>query len=265
MSADEVLFERRPGVSIVTFNRPEARNAITPTMTKMILSHLESIENDSSVRCVLVRGAGEHFMAGGDVKSFAETLTLSPEERRSMFAARVRAVTPMLLAFERIPQIVVTAVKGACAGAAVGFVAGSDIAIASRSSFFLLAQVHIGVSPDGSTSYWLPRAVGLKRAKEIALLGGRFSAEDAERWGLLNRVVDDADFDAAVEKLVQQIANGPARAMGETKRIFNQSQTSTLAEQLEAEALAFSSCTTVADFGEGLNAFIEKRKPRFGA
>lgn len=262
---EEVLFERRPGVSIVTFNRPEARNAITATMIKMILGHLESIENDPSVRCVLVRGAGDHFMAGGDVKSFAETIRLAPEARREMFAARVRAVAPMLKALERIPQIVVTAVKGACAGAALGLVAGSDIAIASRSAFFLLAQVHIAVSPDGSSSYWLPRAVGLKRAKEIALLGGRFSAEEAERWGLLNRVVDDAEFDAAVEKLVQQIASGPAMALGETKRLFNGSLNRRIEEQLEAEALAFSACTASADFGEGLNAFIEKRKPRFGA
>ena len=265
MSTEEILFERKPGVSIVTLNRPEARNAITPNMVGLFLAHLEAIEHDSSVRCVLVQGAGEHFMAGGDVKSFAETLSLAPEARRELFAARVRAVAPLLKAIERIPQIVVTAVKGACAGAAVGFVAASDLTIAARSSFYLLAQVHIGVSPDGSTSYWLPRAVGLKRAKEIALLGGRFSAEDGERWGLINRVVDDAEFDAAVDKLVKQVANGPARAMGETKALFNKSLNRSIEDQLEAEALAFSACTTVPDFGEGLNAFIEKRKARFGS
>lgn len=262
---DEVLFERQPGVSIVTFNRPEARNALTANVTRLFLAHLESIRDDPSVRCVLVRGAGEHFMAGGDVKSFAETLTLAPEARRELFAARVRAVTPLLLAIERAPQIVITAVKGACAGAAVGFVAASDLTVAARSAFFLVAQVNIGVSPDGSTSYWLPRAVGLKRAKEIALLGGRFGAEEAERWGLVNRVVDDTEFDAVVAKMVQQIANGPARALGETKRLLNESLNRDIGEQLEAEALAFSACTTDADFGEGLNAFIEKRKPRFGA
>jgi 2-(1,2-epoxy-1,2-dihydrophenyl)acetyl-CoA isomerase len=263
MNVEEILFERRPGVSIVTFNRPESRNAITPNMTRLFQAHLEEIEHDSSVRCVLVQGAGEHFMAGGDVKSFAETLALAPEARRELFAARVRAVAPLLKAIERVPQVVITAVKGACAGAAVGFVAASDLTIATRSSFYLLAQVHIGVSPDGSTSYWLPRAVGLKRAKEIALLGGRFSAEDGERWGLINRVVDDVDFDAAVTKLVNQVAAGPAKAMGETKALFNKSLNRSIEEQLEAEALAFSACTTVPDFDEGLNAFIGKRKPRF--
>ena len=136
--------------------------------------------------------------------------------------------------------------------------------IAARSAFFLLAQINIAVSPDGSSSYWLPRAVGLKRAKEIALLGGRFSAEDAERWGLVNRVVDDVDFDAAVEKLAMQIASGPATALGETKRLFNNSLNRTIDEQLEAEALSFSNCAMVPDFGEGLSAFIEKRRPKFG-
>ena len=261
---EEILFERRPGVSIVTFNRPDARNAITPNMVRLFLSHLESIEIDPSVRCVLVQGAGEHFMAGGDVKSFSETLSLSVEERRDLFGARVRAVAPLLKAIERIPQVVITAVKGACAGAAVGFVAASDLTIAARSSFYLLAQVNIGVSPDGSTTYWLPRAVGLKRAKEIALLGGRFSAEDAERWGLVNRVVDDAEFDVAVEKLLKQVAAGPARAMGNTKQLLNQSLNHDLATQLEAEAVSFADCSTVPDFGEGLNAFIEKRRPSFG-
>jgi 2-(1,2-epoxy-1,2-dihydrophenyl)acetyl-CoA isomerase len=261
---DEILFERRPGISIVTFNRPEARNALTPNIIKLFQAHLESIEHDPSVRCVLLQGAGEHFMAGGDTKSFSQTLTLSPEERREMFAARVRAVAPLLMAIERIPQIVVTAVKGACAGAAIGFVAASDLTIATRSSFYVLAQVNIAVSPDGSSSYWLPRAVGLKRAKEIALLGDRFTAEDAERWGLVNRVVDDAEFDAAVEKLVKRVANGPARALGNTKRLFNASWGNELSAQLEAEAVSFSDCSTVADFGEGLNAFIEKRKPVFG-
>lgn len=137
--------------------------------------------------------------------------------------------------------------------------------IAARSSFYLLAQINIAASPDGSTSYWLPRSVGWKRAKEIALLGERFSAEDAERWGLVNRVVDDAEFDAVVDKLAQQIANGTALALGEIKRLLNKSLNRDIDEQLEAEALAFSACTTEADFGEGLNAFLAKRKPHFGA
>lgn len=263
MSTEEILFERRPGVSMVTFNRPEARNAITANMLEQFGGHLESIENDPSVRCIVIRGAGEHFMAGADVKNFAKALDLPPEQRRALFAARVRAVAPLLLALERMPQIVVTAVKGACAGAAVGFVAASDLTIATRSSFYVLAQINIGVSPDGSASYWLPRTVGLKRAKEIALLGGRFGADDAERWGLVNRVVDDTQFDAVLEELVQKIACGPARALGLTKQLFNRSQLSGLAEQLEAEALAFSACTMEADFTEALAAFSEKRKPRF--
>lgn len=261
----DILFERSEGVAKVTLNRPEARNAITPDMVRLFHNFLLSIESDASVRCVLLQGAGEHFMAGGDVKSFAETTTLTGEERRQQFEARVQAVSPLLLTMQRMPQILVTAVRGACAGAGLSWVAGSDIAIATRSSFYVLAQINLGLPPDGSGTYWLPRAVGLKRAKEIALLGGRFTAEEAERWGLLNRVVDDAEFDEAVNKLVTRIATGPAMALGRTKRLLNQSLDNSLAAQLQAEAEAFSSCAAHPDFVEGANAFIDKRKARFGA
>lgn len=262
--SDEILFERRDGAAIVTLNRPEARNAITPEMTRLFNDFLQSIEHDRAVRCVLLRGAGEHFMAGGDVKSFSETASMSGAERQRSFEARVHAVTPLLLTMQRMPQILVTAVRGACAGAGLSWVAGSDLTIAARSSIFVLAQINIACSPDGSGSYWLPRAVGLKRAKEIALLGGRATAEEAERWGLVNRVVDDADFDAAVEDLIKRLAAGPATALGRTKRLLNQSLSNNLAAQLELEAASFAACAAEPDFLEAVGAFVEKRKPRYG-
>jgi 2-(1,2-epoxy-1,2-dihydrophenyl)acetyl-CoA isomerase len=233
-------------------------------MVAKFTEFLQQVETDRSIRCVLLRGAGDHFMSGGDVKSFSETVNLAPDDRRRMFEARVQAVAPLLLTMERMPQILVTAVKGACAGAGLSWVAASDLTIAARSSFFLLAQTKIAVSPDGSGTYWLPRAVGLKRAKEIALLAERFSADDAERWGLVNRVVDDEQFEQAVEDLVKRIAAGPAIAFGHTKKLMNHSLGNSLATQLQMEAEAFSTSAADADFGEGLRAFIEKRSPRFG-
>lgn len=261
----DILFERGEGVAKVTFNRPEARNAVTPEMLREFQEFLLSVEGDRRIRCVLVQGAGEHFMAGGDVKSFAQTIQLTAEQRRVMFEGRVQAVTPLLLTMQRMPQIMVTAVRGACAGAGLSWVAASDLTVAARSSFFLLAQVAIGASPDASGTWWLPRVVGLKRAKEIALLADRFSAEDAERWGLVNTVVDDADFDATVEKLVSRLARSAALSLGNTKRLLNQSSMQTLPAQLQAEAESFAACAADEDFLEGARAFIEKRKPRFGA
>lgn len=260
----DILFERRAGAATVTLNRPQARNAITPEMVREFHEFLQDIESDSSVRCVLLKGAGEHFMAGGDVKSFAETTGLPPEERRRMFQARVEAVAPLLLTMQRMPQILITAVRGGCAGAGLSWVAASDLTIAARSSFFLLAQAKLGVSPDGSGTYWLPRTLSLKRAKEIALLADRFSAEDAQRWGMVNRVVEDDALDAAAEEWVSRLAAGPAAALGATKKLLNESLGNSYAAQLQREAESFAACAATPDFVEGLRAFIEKRDARFG-
>lgn len=260
----DILFDRRPGALVVTLNRPESRNTVTAQMTTAMHEALMAVEHDPDVRCVLLRGAGDHFMAGGDVKNFAGTLQLSPEERRRQFEARVHAVTPLLVLLERMPQIFVCAVKGACAGMGLSWVAAADLAIAAKSAFFLQAQIKIACSPDGAGTYWPARTVGLKRAKEIALLGDRFSAEDAERWGLVNKVVDDAVFDAEVEKLLDRLASGPAGALARTKRLVNEAQRNDYATHLAKEAVGFSSCAAEPDFEEGIRAFIEKRPARFG-
>jgi 2-(1,2-epoxy-1,2-dihydrophenyl)acetyl-CoA isomerase len=260
----DLILERSEGVATITLNRPQTRNAVTADMVEGFHEFLLSVESDRGIRCVLLKGAGEHFMAGGDVRNFAESIALPAEERRRLFEARVQAVAPLLLTMQRMPQILVTAVRGACAGAGVSWVAASDLSLAARGSFFILAQIGIAVPPDGSGTWWLPRVVGLKRAKQIALLGGRLTAEEAERWGLVNEVVEEGDFDAAVSALTARLSAAPARALGLTKRLLNQSSGLSLAAQLEAEAQAFSACAADEDFVEGARAFIDKRKPRFG-
>lgn len=261
----DILFERRDGAAIITINRPEARNAITSAMIREFTEFLQTIEFERDIRCVLLRGSGDHFMAGGDVKAFSETASMSPAERRRSFEARVHAATPLVLTMQRMPQIVVTAVRGVCAGVGLSWVAASDLTVAARSSTYVLSHINIAASPDGSGSYWLPRAVGLKRAKEIALLGERITAEQAERWGLVNRIVDDVDFDKTVDELIRRITAGPSTALGCTKRLLNQSLGNTLATQLELEAASFSACAAAPDFLEAVNAFVEKRRPHFGA
>jgi 2-(1,2-epoxy-1,2-dihydrophenyl)acetyl-CoA isomerase len=168
-------------------------------------------------------GAGEHFMAGGDVMGFKETFAKPSHERRAEFEARIGSVAPLFRQIARMPQPIVARVQGAVAGAAVGFVAGSDFAICSQNAIFIVAHVNIGASPDGSTSYYLPRAVGVRKAKELAMLGERLGAQDALEFGLVNRVVPDAELDTAVATLVDKIVAAPATSVRRIKLLIDRS------------------------------------------
>jgi 2-(1,2-epoxy-1,2-dihydrophenyl)acetyl-CoA isomerase len=141
----------------------------------------------------------------------------------------------------------------------------ADLALASEDAYFTLAYCNIALSPDGGATWSLPRAVGMKRAAEIALLGDRFDAAQALAWGLVNRVVPASELQAQAEALATRLAGGPREALASTKQLLNASLTSTLAEQLHAEQRAFAACGVNPDFGEGLAAFFDKRRPHFGA
>lgn len=259
----ELLTEIDGPVARVTFNRPEVRNAASPAMLAAMREFLLRVEQDRSVRCVVVTGAGAHFMAGGDVQAFGETLRKTPAERRAEFEARVQSAGPLFVQLARQPQPVVVRVRGAAAGAALGFVAGADFAVASANSVFVLAHVNIGVSPDGSSSYYLPRAVGLRKAKELAILGQRIDAQEALAIGLVTRVVPDEGLDAAVADLVRRIVDAPAESVRKAKLLMNQSLGNTLERQLQLEAQCFAECAATPDFAEGVGAFLEKRPAKF--
>ena len=260
---EDILFARRGAVAEVVFNRPDARNAATADMLIRMREFAQEVEADSTVKCFVIRGEGKHFMAGGDVKTFEQVQSLSPDQRRVAFEARVQVHAPLFTTLARMPQIVVTVMRGAVAGAGVSLAAFSDIAIATRSAFFLSAQIRLGMSPDAGATYVLPRHIGLARAKQMALMGERISAEQAEQWGLIAYVVDDDALDARAGAIIDRIANGPATAMAHTKALLNGSLNATLAEQLQTEAEAFARCAGSDDFLEGFAAFVGKREPRF--
>ncbi|HMB59536.1 MAG TPA: enoyl-CoA hydratase-related protein, partial [Xanthomonadales bacterium] len=187
----------------------------------------------------------------------------SPEERRTGFVKRVNNAAPIFRHLLTMPQPVVASVRGACAGAAVGFVSCCDFILASETALFLVAHVHIGASPDGATTYALPRKVGTAKAMEMALLGGKVSAQEARTCGLVNQLHTDEELDAAVEKLVQQIVALPASSVRNIKSLINQSLNNNLERQLELEAQAFADCAASPNFIEGVSAFLEKRKAKF--
>ncbi|MEQ9125257.1 MAG: NAD-glutamate dehydrogenase, partial [Alphaproteobacteria bacterium] len=167
----------RDGVARMTFNRPHERNALGPTTIEEMMAFVREVEARPEVRVILLSGTGEHFMAGGNVKSFAKIVQdSSPDERRRMFEERIHKMHIMFYTMARMPQPIIAAVRGGCAGVGLSFVLACDMAIASETAFFTMGYIHIGTSPDGSATYHLPRTVGRKKAMELALLGDRFPA-----------------------------------------------------------------------------------------
>ena len=252
-------------IALVTFNRPETLNALDEDLAFALGQITSAISEDNSIRCVVLSGAGDHFMAGGDVKSFDKKLQDEPDRtaRRHYFEQLIDTFHVGLTNMRSMPQPVIGKIRGAAAGAGVSLVLACDLALASDNAFFTLAYCHIGTSPDGGSTHSLPRATGMKRAMEIALLGDRFNAETAEKWGLINRVVASDSLDAEVDALAIRLAAGPSRAYAHTKTLLNQSLHSTLTEQLDAERQGFADCSTTDDFAEGIASFVKKRKPGF--
>ncbi len=250
-------------VATVTLNRPEALNALNVELAKALADAVLGVEADEGVRCVVIRGAGGHFMAGGDLKFFKAVLAEPAAERRRFFRAMVETVHPTMIALRRMPKPVIASVEGAAAGFGMSLMLACDLAIAAENAYFSLAYVNIGTSPDGSGTFFLPRVVGMRRAMEFALLGERFDAKRALELALVNRVVPSEALGAETAKLASKLANGPTLAIAATKRLLNRSLEVPLEAQLEAEAASFSACAASEDFVEGINAFIEKRKPAY--
>jgi 2-(1,2-epoxy-1,2-dihydrophenyl)acetyl-CoA isomerase len=253
-----------PGVITLTLNRPHALNALDMAMTRAFVPAIERVVGDPSARVVIVQGAGEHFMAGGDIKGFGESLSLPGTERKKHFMEMIHFIHAGVELMQRSDVITVAKVRGACAGFGMSLAIGCDLTIASDDAYFATAYKAIGLTPDGGQSFFLPRLVGVKKAMELTLLSERIRADEAQRLGFVNRVVPPAQLDATVDAVAQQLARSARGAMSGAKRLINTSFAHTPCEQLNAEAESFSSCAATDDFAEGIRAFIEKRPPKFG-
>ena len=259
----ELLTTIEGGVARITFNRPQARNALTQEMVLSMIEFLRECEQNDAVRVIVLTGAGDHFMAGGDVKGVTEFATLSPEERRSRFETLALDNLPLFSLMERIAKPIVAKVRGACAGVSVGYVAAADFVLASDTAMFVVANAALGINPDGAMTWHLPRVVGARKARQMCMLGERVTAQDALDIGLINWLHADDELDQATEKLVSRLASGPTTALGQTKHLLNASLGNSLTTQLELEARASGITGASDDFVEGLSSFAEKRKPEF--
>jgi 2-(1,2-epoxy-1,2-dihydrophenyl)acetyl-CoA isomerase len=258
-----VIYKVQGGIATLTLNRPESLNALNLAMIDDLRSATAQAAFDPAVRVVIVRGAGDHFMAGGDLKWFRDQLALTPQVRQPRFEDLIAAVHASILHLKSMNKPVIASVQGAVAGFGLSLMMAADLVVAADTAYFTLAYSNIALSPDGGATWSLPRQVGLKQAMEIALLGDRFDAARARELGLINRVVAPDELDAETLKLAQRLAAGPAEALARTKALLNQSLEMSLEAQLLAEQRAFAACGVHPDFSEGLAGFFEKRKPVF--
>ena len=257
--SETLLYSVTDSIATITLNRPQVMNALDAEMIVRLRAVCERARDDAAVRAVVLRGNGPAFLAGGDVALFHANLPRLPE----MIEKLAGELHYAILALRHAPKPVLASVHGAVAGAGISLLAAADLAVAAADTKFTLAYSKIATSPDGGSTYFLPRLVGYRKALELALLSETFDADTALALGLVNWVVTSAELAAKTEKIAHRLASGPTVAFGETKALINQSFERPLEAQLVAEVQAFVRCARTHDLAEGVTAFVEKRKPNF--
>lgn len=259
METKTLLFEVSDRVATITFNRPRAANAIDKTLARELMQASLRCAEDREIRAVVLTGAGKFFCAGGDLKSFRAHEDSPPGALKELIVCLHAAVSN----FAHMSAPLVTAVGGTAAGAGMSLAVSGDLVLASESARFTMAYTAAGLSPDGSSTYFLPRLIGLRRTQELMLTNRVLDAAEALDWGLVTRVVPDAVLIDEATSLAKTLADGPTQAYGQVKALLNESFGETLEKQMEREARAIEATLSSSDGREGVRAFTEKRKPKF--
>lgn len=259
----KVIAERRGAVFEIVLNRPELLNAVDAETIAALAAAASEAAEDRAARAVLLRGAGSHFCAGGDIGMFGRLIGLPPAERRRALYHIVDALHPLLVRLRHMPKPVVAAVQGAAAGFGLSLVLAADLAIAAEDAVFTCGYIHLGTSPDGGMTALLPGIVGVKRASELTLLGERFEAPRALALGIVNRLVAPGELEAEAAALAARLAAGPTEAHARTKALIQATLGDAFQAQLRREAENFAACAATEDFVEGVRAFLERRRSRF--
>jgi 2-(1,2-epoxy-1,2-dihydrophenyl)acetyl-CoA isomerase len=256
---ETVLVSLDTGVLRVTLNRPDKLNAFTTEVHQGLAAAMTRAETEAEVRCVLITGAGRGFCAGQDLT----TRDMKSSQPMDLGGGLETWYNPLVKRMRALPKPIVCAVNGVAAGAGANFALAADIVLAARSASFIQAFVKIGLVPDCGGSYFLPRLAGVQRAMALAMTGDRLTAEDAERFGIIWKCVDDARLAAEADALAKSLASGPTGTLGAIKKAMYDSAGNTLAQQLDLERDLQRQVGRGEDYREGVSAFLEKRKPAF--
>jgi 2-(1,2-epoxy-1,2-dihydrophenyl)acetyl-CoA isomerase len=258
---ETILIERSAAWHKIVLNRPDKLNAVNEAMLAALVTALKAANSDPSCRAVLLTGAGRGFCAGQEL---GPTVLPGPDGPPDLEDLADTYHHEVVRTLREMPIPVVCAVNGVAAGAGAGFAMACDIALAARSATFVQAFVRIGLVPDSGSSFFLPRLVGEARARALAMLGVPVTADQAEAWGMIWRAVDDDKLMAEAEAVVAQLVAGPAEALADTKELLAMSLENDLEDQLDEEAELQGKAGRSADFREGVNAFLAKRRATFG-
>ena len=260
MNYENILYAANDGIVRITLNRPDRLNSFTTAMHAELRDAIDAAKCDESARVLLLTGAGRGFCAGQDLSDRAIAPGQTPVD---LGASLDNNYKPLVLALQSLPIPAVCAVNGVAAGAGANVALACDLVIATKSASFIQAFSKIGLIPDSGGTYFLPRLVGTARAMGIAMLGERISAQQAADWGLIWKCVEDAEFAAAVDTLLSDLAQAPTGGLAQTKRALHASASNTLEAQLDLERDIQRELGMSDDYLEGVTAFLEKRPPKF--
>lgn len=252
-----LLFSIEEGVAKITFNRPDVYNSFNREMALELQSRLDECEKDEEVRAIYITGNGKAFCAGQDLQEVVDP------EGPGLSKIISEHYNPIIKRLRNIEKPIVAGINGVAAGAGANIAFACDMAIAKESASFIQAFSKIGLIPDSGGTYFLPRMIGRQKATALMMLGDKVSAKDAEAMGMIYKVVADDNFEVEAMAVAKKLAKMPTKGLGLTKRALNHSLTNDLNTQLAIEDQLQTAAGNTADYKEGVQAFLEKRKPVF--
>jgi len=258
-SYETLLYTKNDDVVTVTLNRPNEANGLNTKMAEELAKAAQDIDSDISIKSVILTGSGRFFCAGGDVKAMSTFGDGAAKEVKHLADELHKAIST----FARMKAPVIVAVNGIAAGAGFSLAITGDLVIASELSNFTMAYTKVGLSPDGSASYYLPRLVGVRKTQELMFTNRNLTAQEALEWGLINRVVPDDQLLAEAGSLAKMFSNGASGSNSAIKKLLLQTFGNGLETQMEIEGRLISECAGSKDGIEGVKAFSEKRNPNF--